>query len=324
MAWHGILGHDAIVELFRNAINRGRLASSFLFAGPAGIGKRTFAMRLSQTLLCQQRPEAEMNPCGQCPACVQVEARTHPDLAIVEKPADRQFIPLALLIGDDEHRMQNGLCHHLALRPFMGGRRIAIIDDADLLNPEGANCLLKTLEEPPPGSVLILIGTSPARQLPTIRSRCQLVRFSPLATDDVRQILLATGLQTDPTEAANLAELSEGSLQQAMELADPQLRAFRNTLWSALEGGVSDFVGLTKQVAALVEDAGKEAPARRARLRQLANWAVQYYRRELKSGGGEAAQSAIESCLAVAEQIDRNANQSTLIETWLNELAAAR
>ena len=78
--------------------------------------------------------------------------------------------------------MREGLCHDIALKPFRGGRKIAIIDDADYLNQEGANCLLKTLEEPPEKSVIILIGTSQQRQLPTIRSRCQIVRFAPLST----------------------------------------------------------------------------------------------------------------------------------------------
>ena len=95
---------------------------------------------------------------------------THPDLHLVSKPADRGFIPLSAFIGDEAHRMREGLCHTIALKPMMGGRRVAIIDDADYLNDESANALLKTLEEPPPRSVLILIAGNLERQLPTIRS----------------------------------------------------------------------------------------------------------------------------------------------------------
>ena len=105
------------------------------------------------------------------------------------------------------------------MKPFLGGRRIAIIDDADFFNAEGANCLLKTLEEPPPQSVLILIGTSPARQLPTIRSRCQVIRFLPLPEETVARLLVAKALVTDVAEAARLARFSEGSLQQAIQVA---------------------------------------------------------------------------------------------------------
>ena len=166
MTWQGIHGHDDVVEKFRRALARQRLASSFLFAGPAGIGKRTFAIRLAQALLCPERPEAALDPCGTCHSCTMALAGTHPDVDLVGKPADKAFLPVELLLGDREHRGREGLCHRIALRPFLGGRKIAVIDDADALNAEGANCLLKTLEEPPPRSVLILVGTSPAKQFP--------------------------------------------------------------------------------------------------------------------------------------------------------------
>src|SRR5664280_1094806 len=93
-SWHGLLGQDDVVEQFRRAVARGRLASSFLFAGPPGVGKRTFALKLAQALLCQTNPETAFNPCGYCPSCVQVAAGTHPDLEFVAKPDDKSFLPL--------------------------------------------------------------------------------------------------------------------------------------------------------------------------------------------------------------------------------------
>lgn len=346
MAWHGIEGHDDVVERFRRALKRGRLASSFLFVGPAGVGKRSFALKLAQTLLCPARPEEAMDPCGKCPPCVQVSAETHPDLQIVAKPNDKSFIPLELLIGDKEHRGREGLCHGIALKPYMGGRKVAIIDDADDLNPEGANCLLKTLEEPPPRSVLILIGTSPARQLPTIRSRCQLTRFGPLEPEVVAQLLISRNLVQEADEARRLARYCEGSLQRALELADPELWAFRNKLYERLAAPVIDSVRLSKAVSAFVEEAGKQATARRGRLRQVVGFATDFYRYLLhvKSGAAEpddaelrgfvaeaiqhgrddkrATAARLDRCLEAAGQIDRNANQTTLIETWLDDLAA--
>ena len=347
MSWHGILGHDAIVERFRQALRRNRLASSFLFCGPPGVGKRTFALKLAQALLCQQRPEAALDPCEACPSCVQVLAGGHPDLAVVAKPADKSAIPVDLLIGDPEHRMQAGLCHHLALRPFMGGRRIAIIDDADDLNAEGANCLLKTLEEPPPQSVLILIGVSPARQLPTIRSRCQLIRFAPLDCAVVAQLLVEQGLVAERETAERLARHSEGSLDRALQLSDESLWRFREQFYRALTAPLLDSVELAKGVAAFVDDAGREAPRRRARLRQVIRLATDFYRGQMLAGSGaalpaegdlahwlgqaaangpgahHAAERRLERCLLAAEQVDRNANQATLIETWLDDLAEA-
>ena len=190
MAWHGIEGHDEIVEQFRRAVARRRLASSFLFVGPPGVGKRTFAWKLAQALLCQTNPEERFDPCERCPSCVQTAVMSHPDVQMIGKPDDRAFIPLELILGDKEHRRQEGLCRHIALKPFLSSRKVAIIDDADYLNAEGANALLKTLEEPPPQSILIPIGTSPSKQLPTIRSRCQLIRFNPLPADVVARLLV--------------------------------------------------------------------------------------------------------------------------------------
>ena len=128
-------------------------------------------MLLSQTLLCQIVAPVADGSLRSCPACQQVRAGTHPDVVRVDKPADRTFIPFALLIGEPDVRMREGFCHDVRIKPLMGQRKVAIIEDADFLNEEGANCLLKTLEEPPPGTLILLIGSSEQRQLPTIRSR---------------------------------------------------------------------------------------------------------------------------------------------------------
>ncbi len=343
--WHGIFGHDKVVEQFRRAVQRGRLASSFLFVGPPGIGKRSFAIKLAQALLCQNRAEEAFDPCENCPACIQVVSGTHPDFQLIGKPGDKSFIPLELLIGDKEHRRREGLCHYIALKPFMGGRKLAVIDDADYLNAEGANALLKTLEEPPRGSVLILIGTSPAKQLPTIRSRCQLIRFQPLDVDTVAQLLVAQGLVPDQAEARRLAQLSEGSIQRASELADAQLWTFRKALLQHLAGERLNSVSLSQMTVKFVDQAGKEAALRRQRLHRVIGFAADFYRQLLRAQNGavksddaeldgfvdetlrhycrdvEKTAARLDRCLEAQQQIDRNANQATLIEAWLDGLA---
>ncbi len=346
MTWQGIEGHDSVVEKLGRAVARNRLASSFLFCGPAGIGKRTFALHFAQALLCHARPAAELDPCNTCPSCAMALAGTHPDIEVVAKPEDKAFLPVELFLGDLQHRGHEGLCHWIGLKPFLGGRRIAIIDDADFFNDAGANCLLKTLEEPPPQSVLILIGTSPARQLPTIRSRCQLIRFLPLAEETVARLLVSKGLVSDAAEAARLARFSEGSLQQAHELADADLWSCRRTLLEKLSAETLDSAGLAKALLAFVDAAGKEAPARRARFRQVVAFAGDFYRRLLHArsdlplpadpelrgpleaavqhfrGDAMTASACLERCLEALGQIDRNANQATLMEAWLDDLAA--
>lgn len=343
--WQGIEGHDEIIAHFRRCLVRGRLPSTFLFTGPAGVGKFATAVQFAKALLCQAHSEADLNACGQCDSCVQVDAGTHPDLIVVTKPEDKSEIPVAAFIGEPEKRMQAGLCRDIAMKPFMGGRKVAIINDADALNEEGANCLLKTLEEPPPQSVLILVGTSADRQLPTIRSRSQIVRFQPLGPDIVAR-LLKTRYQLDAAEARRLAALSEGSLERALELADAKLAEFRRQLLGALASPMLDSVGLSKPLLAFVDQAGKEAPPRRRRMRQLMRIAAEFYRQLLRADAGlpvegdddlrqavatrirsgpvncEAEALKAERCLDAIEYVDRNANQTLLGEAWLDSLRA--
>lgn len=340
------MGHDHVATRFRQALERGRLASSFLFVGTEGIGKRRFALGLAQTLLCTVRPEQLMAPCGTCPSCVQVRSLSHPDLDYVCKPEDKSFLPLELLVGDKEKRGKEGLCHRLSMKPFMGGRKVAIIDDADYLNPEGANSLLKTLEEPPPRSVLILIGTSPAKQLPTIRSRCQIIRFQPLDASIVSKILVDNGLVDRLEDADRLAQHSGGSVRWATELADPALWSLRESLWKGLSESPIDCVGLSAEILRYAEQSGREGAARRERLRHAIGAATEFYEQLLRSTysypsyeGRQPESTApradrafprdvnvlaqcVERCLDAAEQVDRNAYPATLIECWLDDLAA--
>lgn len=339
-------GHTAVADQFRRALARGRLASTFLFVGPAGIGKRRFALWLAQGMLCERRPEERLDPCGECPSCHQVLAGSHPDVEIVARPADKAFIPTELLIGDKEHRMREGLCYNISLKPFSGRRKVAVIDDADYLNKEGANCLLKTLEEPPPRSILILIGTSEQRQLPTIRSRCQVVRFGPLAESDVAEILALQGLVTDPAAARQAAAQGRGSVERAVQWADERLVEFRAALLDTLSQREANLLEAAKGVNAFVEEAGKESAAKRGRLRLAVSLAEEFYRQLLVGGmagesardtqlheavakalrwfpGNEAAAACLDVCLDAYAHIDANANQATLIDWWLDELAAA-
>src|SRR3954469_24157173 len=99
MSWQNLQGHDEVAEQFRRALTNDRLASTFLFVGPEGIGKRAFALKLAQTLLCETREPKQLEPCGTCPGCLQVLAGTHPDLINVRKPAGKSTIPLGLLKG---------------------------------------------------------------------------------------------------------------------------------------------------------------------------------------------------------------------------------
>lgn len=329
--WHSIRGHDRVIDQFRTALARGRLASTFLFVGPPGVGKRTLALKLAQALLCDTGPESALDPCGQCVACRQVQAGTHPDVHVVRRPAGASNLPLELFIGDDEHRMRAGLCYELSLKPYSGKRRVGIIDDADLLSlgsRESANALLKTLEEPPPKSVLILIGTSQQRQLPTIRSRCQVIRFDPLPDRDIAELLLAEGSCADAALAQRAAGLAGGSLERARLWCDEAIVDFRESLLAELSRQEFDQLALAKAVQQFVEAAGKEAPAKRARLKEAVQMAADFYRGRMQAAAATGADiepgaNCQELCLDVLAHIDANANLTGLIEWWVDELASS-
>ena len=341
-------GHDSVLDRFRRTIHAGRLASTFLFVGPPGIGKRSFALQLAQGLLCERRPDEALDPCGACPTCAQVLAGTHPDVVVVRKPADKNYIPLELLIGDKEHRMREGLCHDISLKPYSGRRKVAVIDDADYLNQEGANALLKTLEEPPPKSLLILIGTSEQRQLPTIRSRCQVVRFSPLPESDVADLLLSTGACSDEGLARKAAALSGGSLAKAIQWCDEAFLEFRAALFENLSQRDYDLPPLAKTVTSFVESAGKEGAEKRARMREVLTMGLGFYEQLIAAlssstssfapkdealqkaaattvrwwpGDAEAATYCVEICLDALAHVDANANLTALADWWLDELS---
>lgn len=340
MTWQGIQGHDEVAAQFQVSLQRGRLGSTFLFVGAPGIGKRMFAIRLAQTLLCDRSPPVDFAPCGACPDCQQVLAGTHPDLEQLAKPADKRFIPLDLLIGDKQHRMREGLCARMSLRPARGRRKIAILDDADDLSIDGANCMLKTLEEPPSGSLLILIGTSPQRQLPTIRSRCQIVRFQSLEPSIAAQLLIDRQVVQDPDEALRLAKAANGSLTRAGEMAAPELWRFRADLHKWLDVADWNSLELAKTITSFVEEAGSGAPERRKRLHHVLEMAIDFYRNvlyaasgaplagasspqlaELWSGDPERAIHCLERCLAATAHVNANANMSTNIDAWVDELS---
>lgn len=339
MGWQGIEGHDAVVGRFVAAEARGRIAGTYLFIGPEGIGKGAFARALARSLVCLA-PRPGLIACGACVSCLQASAGSHPDIDVVEKPEDRSTIPLEAFIGDRENRMREGLCWRILLRPSLGKRKVAIILDADHLAEEGANCLLKTLEEPPDGAVIILVGTALERQLPTIRSRCQIVRFRPLDEETVARIISAevegAAVQADAATVRACAAAAGGSLARARQLLDPELAAFRGRLVALLGHRPLHGVELARETIALVEAAGKEAPPRRARLRVVLESAIDFYRAALRravSGelpadrgtaaavealGADAGQAeqAIRTTLDTLEAVDRNANLAILVDAW--------
>jgi DNA polymerase III subunit delta' len=345
MQWSDLLGHEKQRDWLRTAIASGRLATSFLFVGPEGIGKRSFARLVAKSLLCERADDNHFDCCNACEGCAQVDASTHPDLIEISKPPDKAFIPIELLIGERDKRMREGLCHDISLKPYAGRRKIAILDDADHLNVEGANSLLKTLEEPPPDSVLILVGSNLQRQLPTIRSRCQAIIFKPLMLEQLQTLIERHGIADSPQRAEDIARLCNGSLAEAKLLADIELAEFRATLFSMLASDRLNFAELTKSCGGMIDAAGKDGRAKRERAKLLLRACAAFYRTIVLrlSGAHDTPDSSLahaieqtlpkwrtgthgavrcwQRCLLAMEQVDRNANQGSWLEDWSTSLA---
>jgi DNA polymerase-3 subunit delta' len=265
-----------LIERFDRLVCRGRLGHAYLFTGPSGIGKRMFAEELARALLCEGRNGGRLEACDQCPACRQIDAGSHPDFAIARRPDDKAEFPVAVMLD---------LCRALALKSARGKGKVVIVDDADDLNEESANCFLKTLEEPPPRSLLLVVATNADLQLPTIVSRCQIIRFQPLSESLVREIIQARGI-TDSKMAKRACRLSGGSPGRAMSLADPELWDFRRRMIDALRQPRPDSVALAREWIEFVDDAGKEAAMHRRRASLTIDFLIEVFEEALLQGSG--------------------------------------
>ena len=295
MIWSRIRQHEAQIEMFRRSVQRNRLPHAILLTGAEGIGKRTFALALAQCLLCQRFSNDQLDACGACPSCQSVTAGSHPDLFVVECPEGKRQLPIELFVGSDDKRGREGLCHDLALSPMASDRKIAIIDDADLMNEFSGNALLKTLEEPPRNSVLILVSGNPDQLLDTIRSRCQRVRFSRLTDENPASLLVEQGIVEDQTEAAQIASLAEGSLASARLLLAPELRSLRSVIDSHFSRIPPNAGQLAADILAAVDEIGGNTAAQRSTASTACQFLADFFRAALRIVSGDAAESAVPS-----------------------------
>ena len=196
------LGNPRAVDTLVRAIERNRLPHAMIFAGPAGVGKRTLAHLLAQLLNCLA--PSETDACATCMSCHKVLSGVHPDV--------RELGPEGAFVKIEQIR---ALIAEVAFQPFEGEYRVAILDGADQMRQETANSLLKTLEEPPSRTFLILVTTNPYALLATIRSRCRMLQFGGIPHDQIEHYLVEReGI--NPREARIAALLSNGSLSAAV------------------------------------------------------------------------------------------------------------
>ena len=239
-----LVGNTQAKHTLKRLIANGRLPNSLLFAGPDGVGKRQFALETARTILCREKNEEAA--CGVCSLC------THITDFVIPEPNDSnkdQFkrvffggsrdvgllVPYKNFILVDASR---DLEREVNFRPSDGPARFFIIDDADRMNENAANAILKTLEEPPTTSYIFLITSRPDSLLPTIRSRCQTLRFAPVATPEIEDYLVRErALQHH--EAALAARLARGSIGRAVHLNIEQFRTQRQRMFEVVKHSIS-------------------------------------------------------------------------------------
>ncbi len=214
MALADIEGQPRALEQLRAALSSGRIHHAYLFAGPPGAGKSRAARRFAQGANC----ERGVDGCGACDACRRIDHGSHPDvLSIGPTLADGT----AARDGEIRVGQVRDLCAALQLAPLLARRKFAIVAAAERMNPQAQNALLKTLEEPPPDTTLVLVGDDAEKLLPTVRSRCLRVSFGPLPAEVIERRLVAEGLV--PEDAKLRARLCRGDAGMARRLDEAAL-----------------------------------------------------------------------------------------------------
>ncbi len=231
MGFKDVAGNSRVKKILRTALQRHRVPNSLLFCGPEGVGKTAMARALAKALNCKTGRD---DACEECESCKAIEAGRYPDVLGIAPEKD--------IIKIEQMRFIKQFAH---LKPFSGSKRVFIVEQADKMNEESGNSLLKVLEEPPSFTHIILITTNPFLILPTIRSRCQVLGFSTIGREEIERILVERGYPGQ--QAKLLSIITGGNLERALSSDWEEVRKFRQSTWECflalLEGkGSSDFL----------------------------------------------------------------------------------
>ena len=288
MPFRDLVGHRHLLDLVAAATARGSLPPSLIFAGPDGVGKRAAAIALAQLVNCHAPvlspgggSDRSPDACGTCPSCARIARLVHADVHLVE-PGDTGVIKV------DQVR---DVVERTGYRPFEGRRRVVIVDDADAMLTEAQNALLKTLEEPPSASMFVLVTSRSDELLPTVRSRCQRLRFGRLTPDDIAGVLVESRGYS-PSDARAAASAADGSLGHALESGSEGFSEARDAASEVLRHVATTTDVRRRLDTARVLVGGGDRDELRRRLRALSSMV-----RDLGALGAQAD----EKCLANAD-----------------------
>ena len=215
MDFDNILGNSRVKKILRLALQKNRLPNSLLFHGPEGVGKRRLAITLAEAVNCERRRD---DACGECPTCLAISGGRFPDV--------QEIKPSGQVIKVDHVREMRQAAY---MRPMVGRKRVFIISEADKMNDESSNTVLKILEEPPLFSHFILVTDNPYLILPTIKSRCQALQFMPVGREEIARALLEKGCPEDRARIISL--YVRGNLEEALGLNWDEVNSARREAW---------------------------------------------------------------------------------------------
>lgn len=261
MTWP-VIGHARLRDVLTHAIRAKRVPQTILLAGPAGVGKFTTALAIAQAVNCLDVRDGA--PCGACNVCTRIARGQFSDVIVVDR-GDYASISIKVV--------REKILALIGYRPFEGQKRVFIVDGADDLTWEAQDSLLKTLEEPPPGAILILVATSPDALKATVLSRCRRLRFGALSDEEVARVLVER-LGMDAASARSRAAVAGGSVSQAQAIDGGTLEDDREAAMVLLEAGAGSSVAPRLKAAAALakhETKRRDREALSARLAHLSS-----------------------------------------------------
>lgn len=327
-----IIGQDKAIISLKRSFSEGRLSHAYLFVGPKHVGKIMLSINLAQALNCL----SEDRPCGECSPCRRIASGNYPDVQLIQlaQNQENEQVPARKAISVNQIR---DLQYNVNLKPYEGGYRVIIIDGAEYMSDGAANSLLKTLEEPPPSTVFILLTVDKGSLLPTILSRCQKIELPPLSPHIVKEALVKR-CGIDPERAELLARACHGSIGWAISAIDDEsiLDERSHHLDNLIALSSSDISERFEFAANLATQFSKNRVAVRDRLQLWLTWwrdlllvqgdcpefiinndQEEVLQQHIEQCGKNAIIRAIKSIQETMQQLEQNANPRLALEVLM-------
>ncbi len=265
MPFTDILAQNHIIDHFKKAIEADHLSHAYIFTGQEGVGKTLFAKEFAKALNCKSDKN---DSCNSCPNCIRIEKQSHPDVFWIDREEKAKFIKI-----ENIRNLQNSVM----LSPLESDYKIFIIKEADRMNEEASNCLLKTLEEPSSNTIIVLIANTITTIKDTIRSRCQIIRFHPIPIHIIEN-QLTTKSSADANKIRWISRFCNGSLGNALHLLENNYYEINNNIVTRMTEPDMDNLVFAEEIVDSYLSAGDSLEEKREILKSILHCILQFYR----------------------------------------------